>query len=63
MNSKPFSRFRKKWLRDAKQNYARMYKIRIFDAKLRFALLATLRSAIFGEINCGQLISHFPGNS
>jgi hypothetical protein len=35
-----------------KQNY-------LFDATLRFALLASLRSAIFCEILGGQQIGHF----
>jgi len=37
--------------KNAKRSFASKIKIlKNFDAKLRFALLASLRSAIFGEI-------------
>jgi len=47
--------------KSAKRSFASNFKIQnIFDAKLRFALFTSLRSAIFSENPSEQLIGHFP---
>jgi len=45
--------------KSAKQSFASKMKIRYFDAKLRFAPLASLRSAVFGEIQVDNYLVIF----
>jgi len=44
--------------KSAKRSFKSKYLYKIFDAKLRFALFASLRSAILATFNL--LIGHFP---
>ena len=48
------------WTKRSKKREAKLriktFQILIFDAKLRFALFASLRSAIFSEINLDSLL-------